>query len=382
MSSFRIVGRQAGFVAVVASLLLALVAPILASADEVTLRSVALSSSSKEATDVSYTVNFTTAKTGAQAFVVDFCDGPTIGAACTPPAGLDASGASSETTDFTDVAATASKVVVNRAANIAASTAVSVQLDGITNPDDTGTIYARILTFASDTLADAYTSEVPGTYIDSGSVAIAITDTIAVSGAVNESLLFCVSKTNITGTNCSAGVTAPTLELGETSGGVTALSSSAVSTADLFTQISTNAVSGAVVNLKSNAAGCGGLINSSDKNGCYIAPATTGTGITQGNALFGLVVNPGVDPNTGTNSSGTFQIANGASYTTSTYFMNYDSDDEATGVTSVFGDPILDTDGGPASNKNMKITFGASISNNTPAGKYSADLSLIATGKF
>jgi hypothetical protein len=30
----------------------------------------------------------------------------------------------------------------------------------------------------------------------------------------------------------------------------------------------------------------------------------------------------------------------------------------------------------------MKITFGASIANDTPAGKYSADLSLIATGKF
>ena len=30
----------------------------------------------------------------------------------------------------------------------------------------------------------------------------------------------------------------------------------------------------------------------------------------------------------------------------------------------------------------MALTFGASSSNNTPAGTYSADLSLIASGKF
>lgn len=51
-------------------------------------------------------------------------------------------------------------------------------------------MYARILTFASAALADAYTSEVPGTSIDQGGLAISITDTSSVSGAVLESMQF------------------------------------------------------------------------------------------------------------------------------------------------------------------------------------------------
>lgn len=54
----------------------------------------------------------------------------------------------------------------------------------------------------------------------------------------------------------------------------------------------------------------------------------------------------------------------------------------ASGVTSTYGDQFLTTSGAPALNKNMTLTFGASAANNTPAGSYSADLSLIATGKF
>jgi hypothetical protein len=56
--------------------------------------------------------------------------------------------------------------------------------------------------------------------------------------------------------------------------------------------------------------------------------------------------------------------------------------DGTTGVTSTYGDSLLDTANLPVNNKNVQITFGASVSNLTPAGLYSADLSLIATGKF
>jgi hypothetical protein len=61
--------------------------------------------------------------------------------------------------------------------------------------------------------------------------------------------------------------------------------------------------------------------------------------------------------------------------------MGYVSGD-ATGVTSTYGDPILDTAGAPVNNMGMPLTFGASAANDTAAGLYSADLSLIATGKF
>src|SRR5690606_27959110 len=131
--------------------------------------------------------------------------------------------------------------------------------------------------------------------------------------------------------------------------------------------------------LKSDAAGCGGLINSSKKDDCFIGPVTSALSATfdAGDALFGLKVVADADPDSGSKSSGVFQIRPLSGYNDTTYLLNYD-DEEESGVTSVFGDPILDTNGAPASNKNKKLTFGASISNDTPAGKYSANMSLIA----
>jgi len=159
-----------------------------------------------------------------------------------------------------------------------------------------------------------------------------------------------------------------------------ALASSAVSTDTNYVQLSTNAASGAIVNMKSNATGCGGMLRTSDTSACDIGPAASG--IAAGQALFGVkLAAAGNAPNATTTPSGTLQPAGTSSYNTSTYFMDYVSGD-ATGVTSAYGSPILDTDGAPVDNKDMQMTFGASISNNTPAGTYKASLNLIATGKY
>ena len=56
--------------------------------------------------------------------------------------------------------------------------------------------------------------------------------------------------------------------------------------------------------------------------------------------------------------------------------------DNSTGVTSTYGSPFLNTAGAKANNMNMQLTFGASTNASVPAGNYSADLSLIATGTF
>ena len=171
------------FYAVGGAALLAVTMPLFASAAQLLERSIALSSSSTDATGVTYEVNFTTVS-AAGAFVVDFCSNtPVIGQPCTPPLGMDASAASSVTSGFTDVAGDANQVVV--AGSIGAEDTISVALNGITNPSDAGPLYARILTYASDTDADGYTSEdidAVGAPIDDGGVAISITDTI---GAVS-----------------------------------------------------------------------------------------------------------------------------------------------------------------------------------------------------
>lgn len=123
---------------------------------------------------------------------------------------------------------------------------------------------------------------------------------------------------------------------------------------------------------------CGGLkrINAEV---CDIAPALLG-GVMPGQAAFGVKTAPATDT-PGSDAFGAFQPVSGSGYNNTTYVLNY-NEDRSTGVTSAFGDPFLDTAGVPASNKNVQLTFGASISDSTPAGEYSTALSMIATGKF
>lgn len=381
MNFIRILDRRAMYLAMAFVLvLMSLVLPAMASAAQITTRSIALSSSSKAATNVTYEVTFTPAA-NAGAFVVDFCsDSPVIGATCTAPGGFSATSADSASAGVTDTTGAASKFTVE--VPLVADTPITVEVTGITNPSAAGPLYARIITFDNETNALAYTSPTVGTgAVDTGSVAISITDTIGVTGAVLESMLFCVSSATILEDCEDADQNPPTIALGEDVGGNTALVPTAVSTGILYTQISTNAGGGAVVTLKSDAADCGGLLRLGDEEECYIEPALAGN-ITAGQAKFGLLVGaayPTADAE-GT-PTGTLQAVTGSGYNDTTYALNY-VDGDATGVTSAYGDPLLDTNNAPANNQNVNVTFGASVSNDTPAGTYAANLSMIATGRF
>lgn len=376
MSGIKLaINRRLGSLVALVALVAATLAPTVALAAQLTTRSVALSSTSASATSVTYQVNFTAVSTANQ-FLVDFCtNSPTIGDSCTAPTGMVVTSAASTTSGVTAVAGTGHQIIVTMP--IAAAANISVDITGITNPSSAGTLYARILTFTSPN-ASSYTSTSPGTYVDDGGAAMSITSTVGVSGSVQESMIFCASATAVTGAGCSAGVTAPTLQLGETVGSTKALSASAVSTGDIYTQISTNASSGAVVNLKSGVS-CGGM-KRVEATGCDIAPALT-SDISAGQAKFGVKVAPDATNDVALSATGTYQAKAGSVYNGTTYALNWVSGN-ATGVASVYGDPIMDTNGAPLSNKAVKMTFGASITNTTPAGLYSADMSLIATGKF
>ena len=396
MNSLRVfVDRKTVSLVAVFALLLSLALPIFASAAQVTERSIALSSSSKAATAVEYEVNFTipTGDTGAGAVGIQFCNNtPLIGEDCDIPAGMSVAGAtvvsgadSVSVPTVTDSMGPA--VVVTGDTEFTAAGAKTFKLGGITNPSSAGALYARIITY--DTAANA-TDDYDATdddgiggigtigaaeAISTGSVALSITETIGVSGAVLESMLFCVADASITADCANASANAPVLELGEDVGaGVIALGTT-TSTGDLYTQISTNAAGGAIVSLKSGA-DCGGL-KRVGATVCDIAPSLNG--ISAGDAEFGVRAIAAAD--TGSNPNGTFQIRSGSGYSDSAYYMDWVSGN-ASGVSSTYGDPFLDTDDAPANNKNMQLTFGAQINNSTPAGRYSADLSLIATGKF
>lgn len=390
MKSFKtLVNRQARYIVSTALLLLGVAAPALtsvaAAADQLTTRSVALSSSAKTATGVSYDFTFTPTDTTAGAILVQFCSNtPLIGQTCDDPAGFDASGATASGGATISGTPTTNLVVVTKTLTTGAN---SFTLGNITNPDAAGPIYARILTYGAATDTTTYVSDGTGTVIgsptDQGSVAISITDNVNVSAAVLETMTFCVSGATIPAdcdaadvNGAGAALTAPTLKLGKDTGGVIALDSLDVYSGTINTQLSTNAVGGAVVSLKSNTA-CGGLHRAgAATNVCDIAPALQ-TGITAGQAKFGLELGPDVTDAT----NGDIEAVSGSGYSNTAYAFNYKSDNTS-GVTSTYGDPILDTHAAPANNRNMPITFGASAANNTPAGLYSTDLSLIATGTF
>lgn len=368
---------------IAASLLMVstVVIPALVSAAQVTERSIALSSASVGATGVSYNLKFTAVGV-ANSIVLDFCsNSPVIGSACTSPTGMVVTGADSASAGVTDTVGTGHQVVITK--DVAADEDVDVVITGINNPTDEGSLYARIVTFTTAN-AGNYTSADPtngdaNPFVDTGGVALSITPTIGVSGTVQESMTFCVSKAPPT-ENCG-GTNPPNVELGEDVGGELALSAGALSTDSIYTQISTNAVSGAVVRMKSNAVGCGGLLRAGATGDCDIAPALTagtgGTSIALGQAKFGLLT--GTAAGAGGSANGTYQAS--GTYNDTNYEFNYVTGD-ATGVTSTYGDELLNTDGAPANNQNMELTFGASIDNSTPAGSYSTDLSMIAVGKF
>lgn len=382
MKYTHIVSRRTFYVAVVGVLAATLILPFIASALTLTERSIQLSSASVSATSV-YTVNFT-AKQAAGAFVVDFCNNtPLIGQSCSAPTDFTAVGAASTETGFTDVTGTTNRVVV--AGDIDANDEVSVPITGIVNPSEAGFVYARIVTFDTKANATASTPTVLGSNKqDEGSVTLSITPTIGVSGSVLETMTFCVSGSPIT--DACETTTTPVLALGEEtapSSGIFALQAGTISQKNLYTQISTNAVGGAIIRLKSTANNCGGLLRAGAPSACDIAPAQDSDIDPEANvAKFGVKTTTATDTPSRT-GSGVFQPVADSNYGNDAFALNFTSGaTPSTGVTSTFGDPFLDTNNAPVSNKNMRLIFGATIADNTPAGTYSTDLSLIATGKF
>ncbi len=132
---------------------------------------------------------------------IEFCsDTPFVGAPCTPPTGLDLSGAALSSqvgeTGFSILgsATTANSIVLTRSASATTATSVSYELANIVNPSVEGTFYGRLQTFAS---TDATSSE-----NERGGLALSVNAPIQISTYVPPYLLFCVGVT-ISGFDCA-----------------------------------------------------------------------------------------------------------------------------------------------------------------------------------
>jgi hypothetical protein len=242
----------------------------------------------------------------------------------------------------------------------------------VTNINVARSFYARITTY-TDTAYGGYASATSlGTYSDYGGIALSTANTISVTARVMETLVFCVSGSSPT--SACGGVTTPTVTLGH--GTPAVIDAQNVddngTVTPTYTQLSTNAASGATVRMK-NSNACGGLSKDGGST-CDIAATNAGgtaAAITAGSAKFGLGVGAG--------SGGTGTVNPSTEYAASSgYGMDPSS---STGVTSTYGDTIMSSSA-PVSSVNNQLTFAATAGTTTPAGVYTATMTLIATGVF
>ncbi len=306
-------------------------------------------------------------------------------------------------------------------------------INGVTNPNLTActvagvtncTFYARIYTYANNTFG-AYVSatNVGNNVVDYGGIALSTSTVITITARVQESLTFCVTAADPAtwlaagsgaANDCSASEVAaapPALTLGHGSP-TKVLDNNQADTASIWSQLSTNATSGAVINLVNSNVTCGGL--SADNGATCAIPAVNGGAATAaaanaietnaGTAAFGMFASDS-SPATG-GGVGTI-IPNGPYHTAGHAKQEVPADPDTwygmdTTTTQVNGNTPATTPGnvkGPVSGVasfgsivastasptfhiNNKYIFAATASLLTPAGIYTANLSMIATGTF
>jgi hypothetical protein len=368
---------------------------------------------------VTYRVGFTTS-VSASSLIIDFCSNdPIVGDSCTAPTGMvDSSATLSGVTGNINAAGwnittpTSSQVKLALGSGTAASAGSQVfDLVGITNPSTTGSFYARVYTYGDNSFGStttAYTgATTPGDYKDYGGIALSTNQIITITARVQETLSFCVSGTSTslwtTKHDCtdSAAAVAPALTLGH--GAPTAiLDSSAVDTGAVYSQLSTNATNGAVISMRNNNTTCGGLSADGGTTCAIPAVGATNAVIAPGTADFGMNCSPGVaDAAGGTGSDTCSSTYYNASHTNAAdvsilpaasdamWFGMDTSSAVGSNVTypnqgnvkTTFGSVVATTTA-PCYRVDNAYTFGATAALTTPAGIYTANLDLVATGTF
>lgn len=380
--------------------------PSLASAfGQISTRSIELSSSAPDASNVTYKITFTETGAGvAKGIAIDFCsDSPLYQAACTVPTGFDAAGATITGTPAGTSGWAISNITTGHfqisgaTANTAAT--ISFEVTGIHNPSTLGSFYARIYTYAG---APDYTSTSnAGTVLDFGGIAMSTVNNINITARVQESLSMCTSAIDISGANLDPGVgtpsvaankdcsaaTAPDIEIGHGSP-TKILENNVIDVSSAWLQISTNATTGATIRMKAtNSCPQGGLTTDPTGADCSKIPgnASTPTVFAANTAAFGAYVTngaltAGVSTSSGTlNASSTYNDGTNDGYNDHVFAM--DTTTANNNVTSTYGSVIAQSLA-PLSQVNLRIDFGATAGLTTPAGIYKGGENLIATGTF
>jgi len=378
-------------------------------AAQVQSRSIKMSDSTPEATGVTYRLEFANSPSATEELVIEFCtDTPLVGADC-------------DTSDATRLpvltsAAVSSGTLTTPAANqlrvkgltIAASTTFTLDFTGMVNPEYTGTFYARLVTFAATDGSNGYTGgATTGAYTDYGGFALSTVEQVTITARVMETLTFCVSGEpidNVTPgsdatvrSGCVAAQT-PSVDIG--SGTPRVLSAAQIDADSAWTQLSTNATGGAIIRMKATNTCANAGLSSTGGAACSIPGLTTSVApisangetaapMTAGTAAFGLFVADSTATTGVANSAGDLVLGDanyndGTNTTVATpgsLYYGMDNRNVTEGVRSTYGDAIAASTG-PVSQENNQLVFAATASLTTPAGIYTGNEILIATGTF
>jgi hypothetical protein len=388
--AFSRAGTLAAAIAVVLGALVPAVVPMVSAASQVQTRSMEMSDSTPSHSGTIYQVTFTPQTTGAHSIIIDFCNNSSIiGGACTTDGtSIDTSAATYTAgtgmpggwaIDHTGLASNTTVLLKDTAGtNNLGTSAVTFTLGAVTNPTYTGTFWARIYTYGDNSYGStttAYTAAATiGDDLDYGGFALSTTTLINITATVMETLTFCTSK-SAPGALCT-GTDAPNLVLGH--GTPLVLDSTAVDTDTAHFQISTNALTGAVVRMKSHNACINGGLSRDGGATCPIPGIGAFALPSASTALFGLHLTT-VAGGTGTVTADSDYDGNAQP---TFYGMGNTTIGGTNDPTSTYGADIATTTGTASANVNELMTFAAQASVTTPAGVYSANESLIATGTF
>lgn len=340
--------------------------------NQVSSRSIQMSSSEPSATNVSYQVNFNTVTNNQTvgSVVIRICsNSPIIGDDCTAPAGFSTnhltttiSASTGNITGLTVDAASSSsnRLVLTRSAGTVANGPVSITLgngtnNGFTNPSTLGSFYARILLVSNTTGLMPGSPGDENNATDAGGVALSTANSLRVTAKVQESIIFCV----YTDVDCATGGAA--VSLGDENGVLA--SNSTTYTANAKFDVASNAVAGVVVRLKGDVPKTGPFTIS--PHGATCTADSTSSSLEQ----FGLRMS--------TLGSGMFSDAPYNCATGNHGFDNNTTD----GTASIFGDAIAHT-AGASDIISSEIEFAAKSAITSEAGVYVTDLTLIATATY
>ncbi len=339
-------GVKAGRLASVMVLML-MVMPGDAMAAGLTNRSDTVSTAQAGVT-ATHVMSFTTATTsniGSIGFL--FCT--TATGACTMPGGLLTNVATligqTGVTAFTLNASNNGEPIVSNGTtpSVAANTAISFTMSGITNPTAINdSFYVRITTYTG---TDGATGPV-----DTGNVAVSTSQPVQLTGVTPEILVFCVG-TSITG-NCTT-VSGNAIDFGD-------FSPVSTSTGTSVMQAQTNAGSGYAITVNGTTLASG--VNT-------IPALTTQTASTAGSSQFGLNLTANTAPAVGAVLSGGGTGSVTANYNTQNQFR-FNS-----------GDPVA-TAAVPTNANTYTSSYIVNIGGMQAAGVYTATMTYICTAAF